>query len=121
MFSETVREIKMTTTEDIPYRAVDGHTLEARLYRPETPNGKWLVDVHGGAWGSGDKLNNAVIHEDLAANGVGVFALDFRLSDVAQYPDPVQDVIREHTQKLTQEQRDWILHDNVAELYGLAA
>ena len=82
----------MTTTEDIPYRTVDGHTLEARLYRPEAPKGTWLVDVHGGAWGSGDRLNNAVIHEDLAANGVGVFALDFRLSDAAQYPDPVQDV-----------------------------
>ena len=82
----------MTTTEDIPYRTVDGHTLAARLYRPEAPKGTWLVDVHGGAWGSGDRLNNAVIHEDLAANGVGVFALDFRLSDAAQYPDPVQDV-----------------------------
>mgnify|MGYP001979932593 CR=1 FL=1 len=29
----------MTTTEDIPYRTVDGHTLEARLYRPEAPKG----------------------------------------------------------------------------------
>ena len=82
----------MTAIEDIPYREIDGHTLQARLYRPDSPNGTWLVDVHGGAWGSGDRLNNAVIHEDLAAHGVGTFALDFRLSDVAQYPAPVQDV-----------------------------
>ena len=82
----------MTAIEDIPYRTIDGHTLEGRLYRPDSPNGTWLVDVHGGAWGSGDRLNNAVIHEDLAAHGVGTFALDFRLSDAAQYPDPVQDV-----------------------------
>ena len=81
----------MTGIEDIRYREIDGHTLEGRLYRPDSPNGTWLVDVHGGAWGSGDRLNNAVIHEDLAAHGVGTFALDFRLSDVAQYPDPVQD------------------------------
>ena len=82
----------MTAIEDIPYRTIDGHTLEGRLYRPDSPNGTWLVDVHGGAWGSGDRLNNAVIHEDLAAHGVGTFALDFRLSDAAQYPAPVQDV-----------------------------
>jgi acetyl esterase len=82
----------MTSIEDIPYLTIDGHALQARLYRPDAPNGTWLVDVHGGAWGSGDRLNNAVIHEDLAAHGIGVFALDFRLSDAAQYPAPVQDV-----------------------------
>lgn len=86
----------MTDFEDIPFRTIDGHTLQGRLYRPAaaTTNGpaRWIIDVHGGAWGSGDRLNNAVIHEDLAANGVGVFALDFRLSDVAQYPAMVDDV-----------------------------
>jgi acetyl esterase len=83
----------MTFIEDIPYRTVDGITLEGRMYRPGSiKTGKWLIDVHGGAWGSGDRLNNAVIHEDLAANGVGVFALDFRLSDAARYPHPVQDI-----------------------------
>lgn len=83
----------MTDFEDIPYRTIDGHALRGRLYRPAT-NGpaRWMIDVHGGAWGSGDRLNNAVIHEDLAANGVGVFALDFRLSDVARYPAMVDDV-----------------------------
>lgn len=83
----------MTDFEDIPYRTIDGHTLEARLYRPagETP-ARWVIDVHGGAWGSGDKLNNTVIHEDLAAHGIGIFALDFRLSDVANYPSMVDDV-----------------------------
>ena len=82
----------MTSCEDIPYRTVDGNVLKGLLYRPDSPNGKWLIDVHGGAWGSGDRLNNAVIHDDLASNGIGVFALDFRLSNVSQYPAPVQDV-----------------------------
>lgn len=82
----------MTGFEDIPFRTIDGHTLHGRLYRPINRTGKWLIDVHGGAWGSGDRLNNAVIHEDLAAHGVGIFALDFRLSDVAQYPAMVDDV-----------------------------
>lgn len=83
----------MTTIDDVAYRTIDGITLLARLYRPDTAGPeKWMIDVHGGAWGSGDRLNNAVIHEDLAAHGVGVCALDFRLSDEAQYPAMVDDV-----------------------------
>lgn len=83
----------MTDFQDIPYRTIDGHTLDARLYRPagESP-ARWVIDVHGGAWGSGDRLNNEVIHADLAAHGIGVFALDFRLSGVASYPSMVEDV-----------------------------
>jgi len=32
-----------------------------------------------------------------------------------------QDVLKQHTSQLTEQQKDWILHDNVAELYGLPA
>lgn len=80
--------------EDVPFRTVGGETLTGRLYRPEGTAGPatWVIDAHGGAWGSGDRLNNEVIHADLAAHGIGVFALDFRLSSVAQYPGPVDDV-----------------------------
>ena len=79
--------------EDLPYRTVGGERLLGRLYRPEGGGpANWVVDAHGGAWGSGDRLNNEVIHKDLAANGVGVFALDFRPSSVAKYPGPVEDV-----------------------------
>ncbi|MEE2662377.1 MAG: alpha/beta hydrolase [Pseudomonadota bacterium] len=83
----------MNDVEDITYRNIDGHSLLGRIYRPQKSGPtNWVVDVHGGAWGSGDRLNNAVIHEDLARNGIGVFSLDFRLSDVAQHPLPVEDI-----------------------------
>ena len=79
--------------EDVPFRTVDGETLLGRLYRPgDGGPHAFVVDVHGGAWGSGDRLNNEVIHLDLAAHGIGVFALDFRLSGTARYPAPVDDV-----------------------------
>ena len=82
--------------EDLTYRTVDGVELLGRLYRPSSSGGSgpapFVVDAHGGAWGSGDRLNNALIHQHLAANGIGVFALDFRPSDVVQYPGPVEDV-----------------------------
>ena len=82
----------MPAFEDIPFRTVDGADLLGRLYRPDAPTGAWVIDVHGGAWGSGDRANNEIIHADLATRGIGVFALDFRLSDKAKYPAPVGDV-----------------------------
>lgn len=78
---------------DIPYREIDGVSLLGRLYRPRGPGPcPLLLDVHGGAWTSGDRLNNAVIHEALAAQAIGVFAIDFRMPPAARYPAAVADV-----------------------------
>jgi acetyl esterase len=81
------------TTSEVPYRTIDGIELLVRLYVPEgTGPHTYVVDSHGGAWGSGDRLNNQSIHEDFAAHGIGVCAVDFRLSSQAKFPAPVQDV-----------------------------
>ena len=81
------------TVEDINYRTIDGTDLLARLYRPDTTGrAPFVVDAHGGAWGSGDRLNNEIIHQDFVRNGIGVFAVDFRLSSEAKFPGPVADV-----------------------------
>ena len=81
------------SVDDIPYRTIGGADLLGRLYRPNTTGpAPYVIDVHGGAWRNGDRLNNEIIHVDFAANGIGVFALDFRLSTEAQYPAPVDDV-----------------------------
>jgi predicted TIM-barrel fold metal-dependent hydrolase len=48
-----------------------------------------------------------------------MWASDFPHSD-STWPRS-QDVIREQTQALSDDERRWILHDNVAELYGLEA
>jgi acetyl esterase len=51
-----------------------------------------VVGVHGGAWTSGDRNNNQAIDQALAAVGVVVLALDFRLAPQAPYPASVADV-----------------------------
>jgi acetyl esterase/lipase len=51
-----------------------------------------VVGVHGGAWTSGDRNNNQAIDSALAAAGVVVLALDFRLAPKAPYPASVADV-----------------------------
>jgi acetyl esterase len=80
-------------TEDVRYRTVDGVPLLAKLYRPlGTGPFPAVVGVHGGAWTSGDRNNNQVIDAALAAAGVVVLALDFRLAPGAPYPASVADV-----------------------------
>jgi predicted TIM-barrel fold metal-dependent hydrolase len=48
-----------------------------------------------------------------------MWASDFPHSD-STWPDS-KDVIRKQTQQLSEQERRWILHDNVAELYGLGS
>ncbi|MGH7354899.1 MAG: alpha/beta hydrolase, partial [Candidatus Rokuibacteriota bacterium] len=51
-----------------------------------------IVDLHGGAWFRGDRLNDTVINEPLAKSGVVVAALDFRMPPEASYPGSVADI-----------------------------
>lgn len=79
--------------EDVEYLRHGDKPLFARLFKPrgEGPF-PLIVEVHGGAWCRGTRLNNKVIHEKLASSGVVVVALDFRMPPEAGYPDTIADV-----------------------------
>src|ERR1044071_5545332 len=78
---------------DLEYRRHDGAPLLARLYRPIGPGPfPALIDVHGGAWASGDRLNNAPLDEALAKSGIVVLAIDFRMPPQHRYPDSIADI-----------------------------
>ena len=49
-------------TEDLEYLRAGGTPLLARFYRPEG-QGPFpaVLEVHGGAWTSGDRLNNVML------------------------------------------------------------
>ena len=82
---------------DLEYQRHNGAPLLARLYRPvgrgasERPFPA-LIDVHGGAWASGDRLNNAPLDEALAKSGIVVLAVDFRMPPLWRYPASIADV-----------------------------
>ncbi len=80
------------TVEDIEYRN-PGAPLLARLYRPagEGPF-PGVIEVHGGVWTKRDRTLNEVIHRFLAANGILVLAIDFRMPPVAKFPAAANDV-----------------------------
>lgn len=83
-------EIEM---RDIEYQRHGDTPLLARLYRPKG-DGPFaaLVEVHGGAWASGDRLNNAPLDEALAKSGIVVLAIDFRMPPAHRYPASIADI-----------------------------
>src|SRR6185312_5706740 len=79
--------------EDLEYGRAGDTPLLARLYRPRGVTGfASMVDVHGGAWVSNDRLQNAAIDQVIAASGTAVLALDFRLAPASSYPASVADI-----------------------------
>ncbi|MGC2203495.1 MAG: alpha/beta hydrolase [Stellaceae bacterium] len=80
-------------TEDLEYHHPAGAPLLARFYQPEA-RGPFpaVLEVHGGAWTSGDRFNNVAIAEHLAAHGIAVVSIDFRMPPAARYPATVADV-----------------------------
>lgn len=79
--------------EDVEYVRHGDKPLLARLFKPRS-SGPFplIVELHGGAWCRGDRLNDTVINEPLAKSGVVVAALDFRMPPEAAYPASLVDI-----------------------------
>jgi acetyl esterase/lipase len=79
--------------EDLEYGRVGDAPLLARLYRPRGITGfPAIVDVHGGAWVTNDRLQNAAMDQVIAAAGTAVLALDFRMAPASPYPASIADI-----------------------------
>lgn len=78
---------------DLDYRHDGQHAWPVRIYQPQG-DGPFpaLLDVHGGAWNRGDLTSDEVMNQALAASGIVVAAVDFRLAPEHPYPAQVQDV-----------------------------
>jgi acetyl esterase/lipase len=79
--------------EDVEYVRHGNEPLLARLFKPRgTGPFPLIVELHGGAWCHGDRLNDTLINEPLAKSGVVVAALDFRMPPLAGYPASLADI-----------------------------
>lgn len=88
--TQTTYDVDIT---DVEYLRHGGTPLLARLFRPRG-SGPFpiMVELHGGAWVRGDRLNGNAANEALARLGVIVVALDFRVPPVAPYPASLADI-----------------------------
>ena len=92
MTAKTLKTFELDV-EDVEYIRHGDKPLLARLFRPRgTGPFPLIVEVHGGAWCNGDRLNDAIINEPLARSGVVVAALDFRMPSEAGYPASMADI-----------------------------
>ena len=79
--------------EDVEYVRHGGKPLLARLFKPRGVGPfPLIVELHGGAWCKGDRLNDTALNEPLAKSGVVVAALDFRMPPDAGYPASIADI-----------------------------
>jgi acetyl esterase len=78
---------------DVEYLRHGDTPLLARLFKPRG-SGPFplMVELHGGAWVRGNRLNGNAANEALAKNGVIVAALDFRVPPEASYPASLADI-----------------------------
>ncbi len=76
---------------DVEYLSHGDTPLLARLFKPQG-GGPFpiMIELHGGAWVRGNRLNGDTANEALAKTGVIVAALDFRTE--APYPASLADI-----------------------------
>jgi len=81
-------------TRAVPVRTAAGVALTVDVYRPAHDGPvPTVVQIHGGAWRSGDPGENAGLARALAASGFGVFAIDYRLAPAWTWPSQLEDVL----------------------------
>jgi acetyl esterase/lipase len=88
--TQTMYDVDIT---DVEYLRHGDTPLLARLFKPRG-SGPFpiMVELHGGAWVRGNRLNGNAANEALAKHGVIVAALDFRVPPVAPYPASFADI-----------------------------
>jgi len=79
--------------KDVEYLRHGDRPLLARMFVPRgTGPFPMVVELHGGAWYRGDRMNDTMMNEALARTGVVVAALDFRQPPEATYPGSLVDI-----------------------------
>ncbi|MFV0296053.1 MAG: alpha/beta hydrolase [Hyphomicrobiaceae bacterium] len=80
-------------TADVTYRTDGGRPLLAHVFRP-MGDGPFpiMIDLHGGAWVNGDRMNDKVLCEAMARAGIVAVAIDFRMPPDAAYPGSLADI-----------------------------
>lgn len=83
------------TEEELVYGIAGDRELLGQWYRPKIPTGTPMpvvIQVHGGAWYSGDRFSGRYYNEALAAAGCAVLSIDFRHGPDYQHPAATADV-----------------------------
>jgi acetyl esterase/lipase len=93
---EEVRSITQSVViqTDVAYAQTESGTqLLARLYQPSGKVHSAVVEVHGGAWNTGDRTVGEHYNLALAEAGIFVCAIDFRHAPQWKHPQAGRDIV----------------------------
>lgn len=77
---------------DVPYKSVEKRQLLLDAYINNSKTNPAVILVHGGGWKSGNKSHMKPMAQYIASKGFSCFAIEYRLSDEAKFPNSVYDV-----------------------------
>lgn len=85
---------EVSVVRDVQYASIGDVTLSLDIYRPDShSDAPTVIYLHGGGWQRGDKTDDAAARLlPLAAMGVSVVSVNYRLAPAVRYPAPVHDV-----------------------------
>ena len=78
---------------DIEFAKPDGHSLKLDFYLPEDRSKPVpiVIFIHGGGWKNGSRKSGEKTAAWLTDHGFAVASIDYRLTDVAQWPAQIDD------------------------------
>ena len=79
-------------TENIQYKTLEKRSLCFDAFINTSENNPAVILIHGGGWKSGDKSHMKPMAKYIASKGYSCFAIEYRLSDEAQYPQGIYDL-----------------------------
>ena len=82
----------ITEIENITYKKLNARELKLDAFINTSENNPAVILVHGGGWKSGDKSHMKPMAQYIASKGYSCFAIEYRLSDEAQYPEGIFDI-----------------------------
>lgn len=87
---------EVRTLHDIEFAKPNGHSLTLDLYLPTDSHAPTpvVIFVHGGGWKNGSKASAKKTASWLAEHGFAIVAIDYRLTDKAQWPAQLNDCRR---------------------------
>jgi acetyl esterase/lipase len=90
---EALKPLSCGHHTDIQYGQVDGEDLLLDAFVPEGDGlHPVVIIVHGGGWGSGDKLDMDFLFEPLSTAGFTWFSINYRLAPKHRWPGCLDDV-----------------------------
>ncbi|OXA90478.1 alpha/beta hydrolase [Flavobacterium hercynium] len=83
----------VTQLNDIKYQQLGERVLYFNaFFNKDKKQNPAVIMIHGGGWRSGNKNQMQVLGQEIAAKGYACFAIEYRLSLEAKYPEGIHDV-----------------------------